>query len=273
MLTVFCSILQDLSRLEASIEKYSKEASRIRNEDSSRWIKRFKEAGRDLDILKREIAEQGMSTALDVYLQKKTVELENAKLHLKTVHVHKINSVYQNELDNWNKVVIQAAEIIQQNFLLLRSMGELDNGMLDKLQRLGKLLQGERSVKFVEMDAPNSAEANDCLNIQNIMHLTDYMHDESHHSPISAKKRLNEDEKLENEAKKSKNEVSGENFQFLRPKALKSINFGSAPLVNTDHDMNVTFDLNAPGPSGSKPVLIERSNRPATSSGAIKSKF
>lgn len=205
-----------------------------------------------------------MLNALEVYLQKKSADLENSKLQMKTAHVNKINSVYQNETENWNKVMVEAAGIIQQNFLLLRSMGELDNSMLDKLQHLGKLLQGERSVKF--------AEATDSLNINNIMNLTDCGNEEVQQSPMSAKKRLNDDDELENESKKSKNLEVSEDFQFLRPKALKSINFGNAPVPNVDTEMNVTFDLNVAGPSGSKPVLSERSNRP-TSSGAIKSEF
>jgi hypothetical protein len=258
-----------LSRLEASIEKYSKEASRIKNEDSSRWIKRFKEASRTMDNLKREIAEQGMSSALDTYLQKKTSDLENSKLLMKTAHVNKINSVYQNEMENSSKVVVKAAEILQQNFLLLRSMGELDNAMVEQLQALGKLLQGERSVKFAESEAPTVPEATECLTFHNIMNLTDYGSDEVAQSPMSAKKRLNDDDELENESKKSKNQTAGEDFQFLRPKAMKSINFGAA---TSSSEMNVTFDMHAAGPSGPKPILSERSNRPATTPGVMKSK-
>ena len=205
-----------------------------------------------------------MLNALEVYLQKKSADLENSKLQMKTAHVNKINSVYQNETENWNKVMIESAGIIQQNFLLLRSMGELDNSMLDKLQHLLKLLQGERSVKF--------AEVTDSLNIHNIMNLTDCGNEEVQQSPVSSKKRLNDDNDLENESKKSKNLEVCEEFQFLRPKALKSINFDSAPAPNVETGMNITFDLNVAGPSGSKSVLSERSNRPI-SSGAIKSEF
>lgn len=210
-----------------------------------------------------------MTAALDVYMQKKTADLENSKLLMKTAHVNKINGVYQHEMENWNKVVMKAAEIIQQNFLLLRSMGELDNAMVDKLQTLGKLLQGERSVKFAESEAPNAPETSECLMFHNIMNLTDYGSDEVPPSPMSAnKKRLNDDDDLENDSKKSKNLKAGEDFQFLRPKAMQSINFGTA----STNDMNVTFDMNVAGPSGSKPVLSERSNRPA-SGAAMKSKL
>lgn len=261
-----------MSRLEASIEKYSKEASRIKNEESSRWIKRFKEASRGLEHLKKEIADQGMTEVLDVYLQKKNAELDNSKLLMKAAHVHKINNVYQNEMENWSKVVVKASEIIQQNFLLLRSMGELDNAMIEKMQLLGKLLQGERSVKFAETIEQPATEAPESLN--NIMNLSDYSNDEAQQSPVSAKKRLNVDDndaELENDSKKSKNLAAGEDFQFLRPKAMKSINFGAAP--TQPNDMNVTFDLNVAGPSGSKTVLSERTiNRPVIAKGKWKRK-
>jgi hypothetical protein len=187
---------------------------------------------------------------------------------MKTAHVNKINNVYQNEMENSSKVVLKAAEILQQNFLLLRSMGELDNSMVDQLQTLAKLLQGERSVKFAESEAPTAPEATECLTFLNIMNLTDFPSDEVHQSPVSAKKRLNnDDDDLENDSKKSKNQTAGEDFQFLRPKALQSINFG----VASSSEMNVTFDMNVAGPSGSKPALSER-NRPATT-GGLKSKF
>lgn len=222
-----------------------------------------------MDNLKREIADQGMSGALDIYLQKKTADLENSKLLMKTAHVNKINNVYQNEMENTNKVVMKAAEILQHDFLLLRSMGELDNGMIEQLQGLGKLLQGERSVKFAESEVPTAPEATECLTFHNIMNLTDCASDEVHQSPMSAKKRLNsDDDDFENESKKSKNLAAGEDFQFLRPKALKSINFGAS----SSSDMNVTYDMNVAGPSGTKPVLSERSNRPATTNGVMKSK-
>lgn len=241
-----------------------------------RWGKRFKDANRCLDILKDEIAEQSLNSVLDEYLQKKNTELENSKLVMKSAHINKINTVYQMEMDNWNKISLKASEIVQDNFLLLRSMGELDNEMLEKLQSLVKLLQGQRNVKFAE-DEPttnSNPDATGCLSYH-ISDLSDYASDEVVQSPLSVKKRCNEESELENESKKTKNSSTSD-FQFLRPKALKSINFGSLSTMPTpmntepsdDHNLNITFDLLVPG---SSIALAERTNHtdlPASSSSA-----
>lgn len=244
-----------------------------------RWGKRFKDANRCLDILKDEIAGQSLNSVLDEYLQKKNTELENSKLVMKSAHVNKINTVYQMEMDNWNKISLKASEIVQDNFLLLRSMGELDNEMLEKLQSLVKLLQGQRSVKFAD-DEPDvtathsNPDATGCLSYH-ISDLSDYASDEVIQSPLSVKKRCNEESELENESKKTKS-ASTSDFQFLRPKALKSINFGSLTTMPTpmttessdDNNLNITFDLILPG---SSIALAERTNQtdlPASSSSA-----
>lgn len=215
---------------------------------------------------------------LEHYLQKKNSELENSKLVMKSAHVNKINSVYQMEMDNWNKIGLKATEIIQENFLLLRSMGELDNEMFEKLQTLGKLLQGQRNVKFaddehVDVLTANIPETADCLTFH-ISDLSDYS-DETAQSPLSVKKRANDESEFEKDSKKSKNSSAAtDTFQFLRPKALKSIDFDSVsmmPIANgltDDHDLNITFDLNAPGPSS---VLGESTNKTSSASSSSAS--
>lgn len=255
-------------KLEASIDKYSKEVLRIRNEETTRWTKRFKEANRCLVNLKKEITEQNLNFALDLYLQKKNVEFENSKIVMKSLHVFKINNVMQMEMDNWNKIGLKAMEIIQENYLLMRSMGELDNEMFEKLQALRKMLQGQRNVKFADdeqADAVNfNAEAVDGFSCH-ISDLSDYVSEDVDQSPHSVNKRSIEDNELEKDSKKSKNSSAPtDDFQFLRPKAMKSINFDSVPTmpiangIDVDHDMNLTFDLNTAGPSS---ILAERTNK------------
>lgn len=231
----------------------------------SRWGKRFKDANICLESLKKEIVEQNLSSALEHYLAKKNFELENSKLVMKSAHVNKINNVYQMEMESWNKIGLKASEVIQENYLLMRSMGELDNEMLEKLQTLRKMLQGQRSVKFAEDQIDVSTTANS--NPDAVEHLTYQITDISDseevvESPISAKKRANDESEMEKDSKKSKNSCApSDNFQFLRPKALKSINFDavpSLPMVNGDHDLNITFDLNPAGPSS---ALAERTNK------------
>lgn len=256
--------------------------SRIKSEDT-RWVKRFKDATRSLDALKREIQDQNLATALNVYLQKKDLELENSKMQMKSSHVNKINMVYQIETENWTNIVMKASEIIQDNFLLLRSLNELDNTMEEKLKLLGKMLQGQRNVKFVDEGSSNlasavhaDADSNECLTFQNILNLTDLGDESGTQSPMVPKKRLNEIDEDEKDTKKSKNS-SAEDFQFLRPKAMKSINFESASILktrNNDHDLNMTFDLNDAG-GGATKTLLDRGNKPfvAASSSSSKGKI
>lgn len=279
-----------MSKLGASIDKYSKEVLRIKTEESSRWAKRFKESNRCLENLKEEIAEKNLSVALDIYLQKKNGDLEISKLMMKMAHVSKINNVYQTELENWCKIVLKASEIIQENFLILRSVGELDSEMQEKLQMLGKLLQGQRNVKFADdeqiISGPilastgSNSDVHEIAGLQNMMNLTDCSGgDDVMISPLSAKKRINNNEMDESEgnSKKAKNSAA-DDYPFIKPKALKSINFDqpvSIPKIAIEKvtDMNTTFDLAGPGGSN---VLGERFNkdppRPSSSALTVKCK-
>lgn len=189
--------------------------------------------------------------------------------------------MYQAEMENLNKTVCKAAEIIQENFLLLRSKGEVDNSMFEKLVALGKLMQGRRTVKFLDEGAAatESAEHNEepeNLIFHNIMNLTDLSSVPDGQSPVVMKKRFNDlngdEDELENESKKTKNSAQPEPFQFSQPKAMKSINFESlAPVSSThSHDLNMTFDLNAI-PAPETKVLSERLNKPVSSSSSATS--
>lgn len=250
-------------KIEASIEKYHKESSKIHTEDSARWIKRFKDGMKSIDSLRREVREKNSQT-LNVFLQMKDVELENLKLNVKISHVNKVNGICQHENDGWLKIVTHASAIIQENYLLLRSSGDLDNGMKDKLTTLLKMIQGERNVKFLDENSPpvDIFELNLC----------DWR-DEIGKSPMSARKRANDlCDSEESDAKKKK--ASSSNL-FLRPKAVKSINFvpsyTSQNDINAPQDLNVTFNAGSPKPSTSAKVLADKGNR-ITSSNTVKSK-
>lgn len=207
-----------------------------------------------------------MKAQLKDYLEKKQADLEISKLQLKEAHVNKLNQIYQVETENWSKIVMAASEIIQDNFLLLRSLGEIDKDTLEKLQLLAKMLQGQRNVKFAD-DGPMVVvtEIIDSPEL-NIMNLSDCSSDDTAQTPVSAKKRFIDDE-LENGSKKLKS--SSEDFQFVRPKAMKSIDFNTASSSRTvnANDLNITFDLN-----GAVPILSERSSKPSSSSSSLKCK-
>lgn len=211
---------------------------------------------KSIESLRREINEKN-SSALSDYLRLKDIELENLKLNVKIAHVNKVNGICQHENDGWLKIASQSSTIIQENYLLLRSSGDLDNGMKDKLTNLLKLIQGERNVKFLDETSPpvDIFELNLC----------DWREDMGK-TPQSARKRANDlSESVESEAKKSKRSSSSN--QFLRPKAVKAINFAATKSENeAAHDLNVTFDAGSSNPSTSAKVLADKGNRIAAAS-------
>ncbi|XP_070498276.1 kinesin-like protein KIF18A [Chironomus tepperi] len=248
----------DLSKLDKTIDKFSKEISR-KNEDLAKWTKRFSDIMRGLECLKAEIREANLYNELETYLEKKHAEAENAKLVMKIDHMNKVNNEYKVETENLTNIVTKACEVIQENYLLLRSMGELDNATLDKFQKIVKLLQGQRSVKFAEDDITlNHIGTEDNLTFQHL----DLSHCNENHlqSPsVMSRKRMNGEEvEVEDdfETKKLKNDD-----YFVKPKALKAINFGN----NNSNDMNATFDMdiqplkNLPGPSRNRVPMTSSS--------------
>lgn len=189
--------------------------------------------------------------------------------------------MYQAELDNSNKTICKAAEIIQENFLLLRSMGEVDNSLFQKLVAIGKLMSGRRTVKFYEQEAAAAnesvmqADAPESVTVNNMMNLTDDLGNLTDgQSPMSMKKRFNDlnggDSEHENESKKAKSADEPEPFQFPQPKAVKSINFNAVAPKASTHDLNITFDLNAV-PAAEPKVLSEKLNKPSSSSSSASS--
>lgn len=208
---------------------------------------------KSIEGLRREVNEKNLP-ALSDYLRLKDIELENLKLNVKISHVNKVNGICQHENDGWIKIAAQASTIIQENYLLLRSSGDLDNGMKDKLTQLLKMIQGERNVKFLDESSSPPVDIFE-------LNLCDWR-DDMGKTPQSQRKRANDlSDSVESSSKKSKRSSSSN--QFLRPKAVKSINFAGAlqpPTsdVNAQHDLNVTFDA---GSSTSTKVLADKGNR------------
>lgn len=222
--------------------------------------------------MKIEIKNAGLEKDLEEYLKNKEHEVENDKLHLKLDHMNKINNEYKIESEISSNIMTNACEIIQEDFLLLRSLEELDNGTLDKYQKLVKMLQGQRSVKFADDEnnvTTNIAEENYTSLAVTAAHDDQDDHNHLESPTMAARKRQNESEIEGDIMKKSKND-----FDFVRPKALKSINFESfaqPPVSQSEKfDMNATFNLD----SGPPPILNERTNSLAPGSKfAPKSKF
>lgn len=260
--------------MNASIDKYLKEAERIKDDELARWIQRSIEAGKVCIMLKGEIIDKKLLPDLTNYLAKKRNDVAMSELKLKSEHMNKINSVYQREVSNYAQIIINSAELLQENFLVLRSCGELDNSMIERLANLEKLMLGVRGVKFVEETDLPAPE----VKLGRLSTLPGYEQDGT---PTSAqRKRSNkqeEDDMLANEQKKSKVSTALEDFQFARPSAMKSINFGpsSTTPMQAVLNLNQTFDID--GIACNETVILANrdsfANLPSTSSkGASKGK-
>lgn len=249
--------------MDKTIEKFNKEAQ-FKGEELTRWTKRFGESKKILDNLKNEIKEAAYKKELESYVTMKEGEVENEKLSLKIDHMNKINNEYKIETEIMSNIISNACEVIQDNYLLLRSMNELDNETLEKYQKLVKMLQGQRSVKFA--DDENNLTTN--ITDENLANGDDHHYLES--PSMISRKRVNEAENNNQEEKKSKND-----FQFVRPKALKSINFEALAAPSTSQSQSVPFDMNATFDLDSAlPILNERTNSLAPGSKyAPKSEF
>lgn len=208
-----------------------------------------------MDNLKLEIKDAGLENDLKEFLINKELEVENDKLQLKLDHMYKINNEYKIESEIESNIVVNACEIIQDDYLLIRSLHELDNGTLERYIKLVKMLQGQRSVKFA--DDENNLTTNITDENFAFLPINTTLEDDHNHleSPTMVnRKRHNGPDIADTDVlKKSKND-----FAFVRPKALKSINFDkTTTLPSTEKfDINATFNLD----SGPPPILNERTN-------------
>lgn len=219
-----------------------------------------------MDNLKNEIKEATSRKELESYVQLKEAEIENEKLSLKIDHTNKINNEYKIETEIMTNIIINACEVIQDNYLLLRSLNQLDNETLEKYQKLVKMLQGQRTVKFADDENNLTTNINDETTTNGEHQMEDHHFLES--PSMITRKRNIEVESSQEDLKKSKND-----FAFVRPKALKSINFDvHAPSTSQaiPFEMNATFNLDSEPP----PILNERTNSLAPGSKfAPKSEF
>ncbi|XP_058462733.1 kinesin-like protein KIF18A [Malaya genurostris] len=223
----------DIARLEASIERYGKQVARQKDE-LNRWAKRYKEALKSLESLRIEVRSSELSDILQYYITAKHHELDAAKSYLKKSHVMKINLIYIDENRQWEKITRLSGDIIQQNYLLLRSMDRLDNVSLEKMEKLVRLDHCQRGVKFSDDDDQGELfkEANITdTNIDDIANLSDYADGyEDEETDLGVKRLKTEEDPMDNEtvSKNLKNEVNL--VEFKKPRALHPLNFKAQSL-------------------------------------------
>nr|XP_019536799.2 kinesin-like protein KIF18A isoform X1 [Aedes albopictus] len=219
----------DIARLEASIDRYNKQVTRQKDE-MNRWAKRYKDAIKSLEALREEIRASDLATLLGFYVRAKDYEIDANKSNYKKNHVMKINMIYTDENKQLEKIMALSAEIVQQDYLLLRSMGRLDNVTLEKMEQMARLDIYTRGVRFTDDDDHNELmkEVNitdtSFDEITNLSDCADFPAPSDMEADCGVKRLNDEDEsESENERKKAK-EDHNKQLEFKRPKALRPLN-------------------------------------------------
>ncbi|XP_035915186.1 kinesin-like protein KIF18A [Anopheles stephensi] len=142
---------EDIAKLEASIDRCGKQVAN-QQADTSRWKERLRHARRNRNALRQEVLQCELAPVLKGYVSGKEAEIEAVTATLWKDHVLQMSFTYDQENKLWQNIMMLSGDIIQQNYLLLRSMDRLDNLTLDKLKRLVKLNQRQRGVTFLDDD-------------------------------------------------------------------------------------------------------------------------
>ncbi|XP_053686721.1 kinesin-like protein KIF18A [Sabethes cyaneus] len=227
---------EDITRLEASIDSFNKQIAQQKVE-LDRWTKRYKDAYKSLKTLRAEVESSEQASTLNSYFKAKEQELAVDKSHLKMIHVVKIHQIYVDENQQWEKISRLSADIIQQNYLLLRNMDRLDNATLEKMKKLMRLNHCQRGVKFPDDndndDLIKEANVND-TSMDDITDLCDYAEKGDNgdckgddlERDLGVKRLKTED--AEKDAKNLKNEANL--VEFKKPRPLRPLNFKTQSL-------------------------------------------
>uniref|UniRef100_A0A8D8B8E8 Kinesin-like protein KIF18A n=3 Tax=Culex pipiens TaxID=7175 RepID=A0A8D8B8E8_CULPI len=220
---------EDIARLEASIDRYGKQVAR-QKEEMNRWAKRYRDALRSVEALRSEVNSSELAPLLSFHMTARASEIDAAKSHLKKSHMMKINIIYIDENRQWEKIMQLSAEIIQQNYLLLRSLGRLDNVILEKMERLVKLDHCQRGVKFTDDDDQGELmkEVNITdTSIEEITNLSDCYDGgaDDMEMDCGVKRLKDDDDESEPEHDFKKHKYEANLAEFKKPKALRPLNF------------------------------------------------
>ena len=189
----------------------------MKDEERNMWDGHFKTAQKTLAKLKEEIHHGELASYLNIYLEKKDMELENEKSFIKITHVNKVNYICEQEMDNWKHAMLLSSNIIQECYLLLRGFDNLDVEIEEKLECLVKLYQGLRSVKFVGIQTTPIVDENG-EPLENILNLSDFEEKTVSNNEVANKRTRSDHQAGEEKRLKIS---SQEPFQFARPEFVK----------------------------------------------------
>ncbi|XP_065087871.1 kinesin-like protein KIF18A isoform X2 [Ochlerotatus camptorhynchus] len=220
----------EITRLEASIDRYHKQITRQKDE-MSRWAQRYKDALKNVEALRAEVRSSDLSTLLGYYVQSKDYEMESAKSHYKKTHVMKINMIYAEENKQQETIIKLSADIVQQDYLLLRSLGRLDNVTLEKMEQLARLDIYSRGVKFTddgdhcELLRESNITDSSVDEINDLPECSDLPGNGFDFEKNSGVKRMIDDDESESENERKQPKYEQKPIEFKKPKALRPLNF------------------------------------------------
>lgn len=150
---------QNISRLEASIDKYSRQLD-DQKKIIVEWETKYNNLLEDLQKLRQEMQERKGHEMLEMYMRNKDLERKVLYQDQGQLHTTKTMILMKNELDNMKNALLLSCEIIQQNYLLMRANKyTMDVNMKQKYQKLVKLVEGKANIKFADEDQEDSFES------------------------------------------------------------------------------------------------------------------
>lgn len=189
-----------------------------------------------------------------MYVERKDSDLQQNRIKLKFAHMSKINSIYNTEFDHWKEMANTGFALLNQLYLLIRSTGKADKEMHEQISQLYKLCRGrQKVVKFLEDEVHTNKENAD-LSFGTMGSITD-----SPPPPVksasAAKKRPNSDTETTsrngsiNKMPKIVANGSKKFINFVKPKAVKSINFSSGVKSDVQHAKPAVFKVPTVAPN------------------------
>ncbi|GAB0098627.1 hypothetical protein DMENIID0001_143880 [Sergentomyia squamirostris] len=152
------NILLNISRFEASIDKYTRQ---LGDQDKlvDEWQEKYRSLLKELESLKEDVHHMEGRENLEIYMKYKDQEQTVYSQEQGHLHMNKIVTLVKTELENVRSAFLLACEIVQQTYQVMRTNNVTMDGLLKKKhQKLLKLIEGKVSIKFADEDE-NSFEA------------------------------------------------------------------------------------------------------------------
>uniref|UniRef100_A0A7G3AN06 Ribosome-recycling factor, mitochondrial n=1 Tax=Lutzomyia longipalpis TaxID=7200 RepID=A0A7G3AN06_LUTLO len=152
-------IHDDISRLEASIDKYSRQVD-DQKKMMDEWQGKYQALVMELDALRQDIQGTAGQEMVEMYMKAKERERTIMYQDQRHLHINKMMTLIKNDMESSKAAQLMGCELVQQMYLLMRANNvAMDVNLKRKLQKLAKLIEGKASIKFADDDQEDSFEA------------------------------------------------------------------------------------------------------------------